>query len=125
MTCKCRNCGAPYDEEKSRADWKGYCSQACFHARARARGYQPALEKKLGRTYSEYAILNRLKEIGSIPYEPRRCPSCSKGQHSKHSYDFMERDGSVRLCRCDCRDKTHAERRRLDADPSAPSRTER
>lgn len=64
--CLCRSCGKTYAEHKSRADYKGYCSQGCLHNRARLRGYRPATEKKLGRLHSEYAILNRVNDLGSV-----------------------------------------------------------
>lgn len=68
MLCKCRNCGTKYDENKSRADWKGYCSQACFHAKARKHGYKKSYEK-YGAGHSEYDVLSRAKQIGSVPWE--------------------------------------------------------
>jgi hypothetical protein len=71
--CLCRNCGAHYDENKSRADWKGYCTQACVHEKARKHGYQKSREK-FGSGHSEYDVLHRANLIGSV---------------------FLDKDGSV------------------------------
>jgi hypothetical protein len=37
----CRKCGRAYDPNKTRADWRGYCSMACQHQMARDLGYRP------------------------------------------------------------------------------------
>jgi hypothetical protein len=63
-TCLCRNCGNLYAEDKATADWKGYCTQACFHAKAKAHGFKKRNEKFKG--MSEYSILSRAKQIGSV-----------------------------------------------------------
>lgn len=63
--CKCRNCGRVYEEHKATADWKGYCSQRCLHEKARAHGYSKRLDKFYQR--SEYDILRRAGQIGSVP----------------------------------------------------------
>lgn len=63
--CECRNCGKIYDEAKSRGDWKGYCSAKCTHEKARSLGYSKAKEKRSGGS-SEYTILHRAGEIGSV-----------------------------------------------------------
>lgn len=68
MTCRCRNCGAKYEESKSRADYKGYCGQACLHEKARKLGYKKSQEK-YGICYTEYSILHHNELIGSIKYE--------------------------------------------------------
>jgi len=65
IDCKCRNCGARYNANKSRADWKGYCGQSCFHDKARRHGYKKSGEK-FGRT--EYRVLSDAGQIGSIPW---------------------------------------------------------
>lgn len=65
--CRCRNCGDKYDEAKSRADWKGYCSQACVHEKAWKHGYKKSQEEKFGA--SEYNTLSRAKLLGSVPWE--------------------------------------------------------
>lgn len=28
------------------------------------------------------------------------CPSCFKGEHAHHQYDYMDAEGRVRVCRC-------------------------
>jgi hypothetical protein len=66
IACLCRNCGIKYAEHKATADWKGYCSQRCFHEMAKKRGYSKSRHQKYGPTFSEYAILDRVKEIGSV-----------------------------------------------------------
>lgn len=68
MICRCRNCGSRYDENKSRADYKGYCTQACLHEKARKHGYKKRSDKVGYSEYSEYAILNRVGQIGSVEY---------------------------------------------------------
>jgi hypothetical protein len=78
MICKCRNCGKVYDEFKSRADWKGYCSQKCFHEKARELGYRKpgkgqtdSKDEAIRRGYeyvrSEYDIVKRANQIGNAP----------------------------------------------------------
>lgn len=67
---ECRRCCKAYDPYKSRADWKGYCSQRCFHQKARLHGYSPAREKKYGHFHSEFQILNRAGQIGDVPALP-------------------------------------------------------
>ncbi len=62
--CKCRLCGKIYSEDKSRADWKGYCTQGCFHAMAKKHGFVKRLEKMQG--MSEYSILSRKNLLGSV-----------------------------------------------------------
>ena len=58
MKCQCRNCGKHYDEARSRADYKGYCSQACLHEKARALGYRPPPrgETRTGRTAGQMTL---------------------------------------------------------------------
>jgi hypothetical protein len=60
MKCRCRNCQSVYEESKSRAEWKGYCSAKCQHEKAKALGYR----KKKGS--HEYDVLKRHGEIGSV-----------------------------------------------------------
>lgn len=69
MDCKCRNCGKKYDEGKSTSDWKGYCTQKCFHQKAKSQGYRKRNALAFGRAYDEYNTLLRVKEIGSIPWK--------------------------------------------------------
>ena len=59
--CICRFCGKIYEEQKSRADYKGYCSQKCLHAKAKFLGYK---KNNLGK--SEYYYLRLTKNIGSV-----------------------------------------------------------
>jgi hypothetical protein len=53
----CRNCDKEYSPLKSRADWKGYCSQRCVHEKARKLGYRK------GRN-TEYDVLHGAKQLG-------------------------------------------------------------
>ena len=60
MICRCRFCNQVYSEDKSRADYKGYCSQRCLHKKAKELGFR----KQSDRT--EYDVLKKAKEIGSV-----------------------------------------------------------
>ncbi len=63
MTCSCRNCGKTYEEEKGKADFKGYCTNGCMKKKAKQLGWNEAAEKRLtlqqrmrfGRTDTMYA----------------------------------------------------------------------
>ena len=66
--CYCRNCGKKYDEAKSRADYKGYCSQACLHEKAIKHGFKKS-KAKSWYLPSEYEVLNKANLIGSIRWE--------------------------------------------------------
>jgi hypothetical protein len=44
------------------------------------------------------------------------CPNCQKGKHGGHSYDFLDKDGHVRLCRCSCKDLDWKGRKEME-DP--------
>lgn len=57
--CICRKCKGQYDSEKSRADYKGYCSMKCQHAAAKEHGF-----RKGGR--SEYSVLQDAGLVGDI-----------------------------------------------------------
>lgn len=46
---------------KSRAEYQGYCSMKCQHAKAKELGY------KQNGTQTEYQVLNSNNAIGSIP----------------------------------------------------------
>lgn len=59
--CLCRNCNKQYDMYKSRAEYQGYCSMKCQHAKAKELGY------KQNGTQTEYQVLNSNNAIGSIP----------------------------------------------------------
>jgi hypothetical protein len=68
----CRKCGRAYDPNKTRADWRGYCSAACQHQMARDLGYRPG--KYVQRPgfsrplrITEYDVLSRHGAIGDIP----------------------------------------------------------
>lgn len=61
MECLCRNCQKQYQEMKSRADLKGYCTMKCQHAKARELGYRP------NGIQSEYEVLKSYNAIGSLP----------------------------------------------------------
>ena len=67
--CRCRNCGKKYEEAKSRADYNGYCSQACLHDKAIRQGYRRKNAKLMGIAESEYAVLHRAGLIGSVQWE--------------------------------------------------------
>lgn len=61
MKCQCRQCHKVYDEDKSRADYKGYCSQACMHTMSHRHGYRTAC------SLTEYEVLRQANELGNIP----------------------------------------------------------
>jgi hypothetical protein len=63
--CRCRNCGDRYQESKSRADCKGYCSQACMHEKARKLGYK-GYRKGMSMYPTEYYVLKTANAIGSV-----------------------------------------------------------
>lgn len=65
--CKCRFCAKLYDEAKSSADYKGFCSQRCLHASAKQLGWRKG-KKGQG---TEYDILKRNNRIGSVIVEKR------------------------------------------------------
>lgn len=56
--CRCRNCGKEYDRNKSRAEYKGFCSAKCQHVKAKQLGYRK------GRHTGEYEVLRAAKCIG-------------------------------------------------------------
>jgi hypothetical protein len=67
VLCRCRECEKIYREDKATADWKGYCSQKCVHKRSRKFGFNPTLAKKKAYPFhTEYDVLNRAKQIGSV-----------------------------------------------------------
>ena len=61
MMCVCRKCHREYDESRSRADYRGYCSQACLHAMAKKLGFKKKPSDR------EYRILLKNGEIGNVP----------------------------------------------------------
>jgi len=56
---KCRNCLKEYDPNKATADWKGYCSQRCVHAKAKRLGY-----RKGNPRHTEFHVLKEAGQIG-------------------------------------------------------------
>lgn len=66
VPCLCRNCGDIYEENKSRADCKGYCSQGCLHEQARRCGYRKQSRYPWEPNGSEYDILKKKNKIGSV-----------------------------------------------------------
>jgi hypothetical protein len=62
--CICRNCHHLYSESKATADFKGYCTMRCQHAKAKELGFKP----KGART--EYSTLKIARQIGSIIAQP-------------------------------------------------------
>lgn len=56
----CRTCGKQYATEKSRADYTGYCSAKCLHAKAKELGYRK------GGHRTEYDVLKSHGDVGSI-----------------------------------------------------------
>lgn len=67
--CRCRNCGDIYEEIKSRADYKGYCSQRCVHEKAKRSGYIKRKSWPREPNGSEYDCLKRCNAIGSVPVD--------------------------------------------------------
>ncbi len=63
-TCICRTCKKEYDEEKARADYKGFCSMKCQHELARRVGYRKTKDKQPNKT--EYSYLQIANQVGSI-----------------------------------------------------------
>ncbi len=57
--CICRKCRKIYKEDKSRAEYKGYCSAKCQHERACELGFRKTQNK------TEYDTLVRAKAVGS------------------------------------------------------------
>ncbi len=68
MLCSCRTCAAKYEENKSRAEIKGYCSALCQHEMARKHGYKKPTKKWMA-VPSEYTVLKKAEQIGNIPVE--------------------------------------------------------
>lgn len=62
--CKCRNCEQKYDESKSRADYKGFCTQRCMLDTAKKHGYRTATRMRR----SVYEVLKAKNQIGSVPW---------------------------------------------------------
>lgn len=60
--CICRTCKKIYEEDKSRAELKGYCSQKCMHEKSREFGFR---KEKKGE-WTEYETLRRHNEVGSV-----------------------------------------------------------
>lgn len=63
MKCKCRTCGKVYDDQKSRADFTGYCGQKCMTEKAKKLGWRPGDRYPL----DLYARLKEHGEVGSVP----------------------------------------------------------
>jgi hypothetical protein len=70
MTCRCRNCRKEYDESKSRAEYKGYCSMKCQHEKAKSLAGAPTVFAR-----GEYSILKQHNEVGSVPASTRSKPA--------------------------------------------------
>lgn len=45
LECLCRECGKEYFENKSRADYKGYCSNKCLREMAKRYGWKKGLNE--------------------------------------------------------------------------------
>lgn len=58
MRCECRECYREYSDQKSRAEFKGFCSQKRFHKMAKRYGFP-----KNGK--SEYKTLKDVGHIGN------------------------------------------------------------
>lgn len=58
MLCICRKCRKKYNDQTSRSDWTGYCSQKCMKTMAKELGCK--------RDGQEYAILKQANAIGAI-----------------------------------------------------------
>lgn len=71
MICSCRNCQKHYDEFKSRADWKGYCSARCQHEKARSLGWRKPSRLRMYQDTSEFHTLKEAGEIGNVQANPR------------------------------------------------------
>lgn len=61
IKCICRQCQKQYDPKKSRADFTGYCSQKCMHAKAKDLGFKKSLGNSCWQT------LKNAGELGNQP----------------------------------------------------------
>lgn len=66
MNCICRTCSKTYNNQASRADYRGYCSQLCVRNKARSLGWR---SEGLRWNLRLYAVLERNDEIGDVPKE--------------------------------------------------------
>lgn len=64
--CRCRTCGDQYEESKSRAEFKGYCSAGCLHEKSKKLGYRKPKKSWDKSGESEYNVLKRNNQVGSI-----------------------------------------------------------
>lgn len=60
--CECRFCQKRYNYLKATADYKGYCSMKCQHAKARKLGYRKG---KNHETSSGHFLFNK-NQVGNI-----------------------------------------------------------
>lgn len=61
MKCICRFCKKEYNNQTSRCDYTGYCTQRCMKAKARELGWTPAIEKMY-----KVSIYDKLKRHGQV-----------------------------------------------------------
>ena len=69
---KCRHCNKPYDPQKSRSDYEGYCTQKCLFEEAKRCGWSPSREpRNTGKPDPVYRILHNVKLLGRVkwPYD--------------------------------------------------------
>ena len=71
--CICRQCSKVYDPQKSRAEYRGYCSQKCLHLKSKALGWRKG-QKEVRKGYgspqpvSEYDVLHRAGQGSEMWY---------------------------------------------------------
>lgn len=63
MLAFCLQCNKKYDIFKSRADFRGYCSQRCMKEKAKSFGWKQSEDRN---GYGIYPLLKRAKQIGDL-----------------------------------------------------------
>ncbi len=71
--CKCRTCKKLYDPARSRADYKGYCTQECLRIMALAHGWNKAREERERKLtvwnpgrHTAWGVLRAAGELGDV-----------------------------------------------------------
>ena len=77
-------------------------SACCEHHFCPGLVARPHVLERVGNVHSSpQAAVRRAsrKNEGEIEMEPAQCPACSRGDHQRHQYDYLE-EGCVRICHC-------------------------
>lgn len=48
----------------------------------------------------------------------RICPGCTRGRHSRHSFDYLDQENKVCVCRCYCKELDYQKRMAMDYETS-------